>query len=288
MGENIRCLYDVLQFTETNNIPGLLMLIDFQKAFDSIAWPFIQKVFRFFNFGDSIIQWINTFYNNIISCIIVNGQVSEWFNILRGCRQGDPSSPYIFILCAEILALLIRSNKDIKGITIDGTEYLIAQYADDTSLTLDGTEKSLKTCLTVLELFAEISGLCINKDKTQVIWFGSRKNSDVTLCNEHKLSWVKGQFKILGITFSLNLQEMVKINYDGKIREIKSLLISWSKRVLTPYGKITVIKSLALAKLSHLFLMLPNPDNKTIKELEKLFFNYLWNGTDRIKRDVIS
>ena len=287
MGENIRCLYDVLQFTETNNIPGLLMLIDFQKAFDSISWPFIQKVFRFFNFGDSIIQWINTFYNNIIACIIVNGQVSEWFNILRGCRQGDPSSPYIFILCAEILALLIRSNKDIKGITIDGTEYLIAQYADDTSLTLDGTEKSLKTCLTVLEFF-EISGLCINKDKTQVIWFGSRKNSDVTLCNEHKLSWVKGQFKILGITFSLNLHEMVKINYDGKIREIKSLLIRWSKRVLTPYGTITVIKSLALSKLSHLFLMLPNPDNKTIKELEKLFFNYLWNGTDRIKRDVIS
>ena len=72
MGENIRCLDDVLQFTETNNIPGLLMLIDFQKAFDSIAWPFIQKVLRFFIFGDSIIQWTNTFYNNIMSCIIVN------------------------------------------------------------------------------------------------------------------------------------------------------------------------------------------------------------------------
>ena len=83
--------------------------------------------------------------------------------------HGDPSSPYIFILCAEILALLIRSNKDIKGITIDGTEYLIAQYADDTSLTLDGTEKSLKICLTVLEFFAEISGLCINKDNVIVI-----------------------------------------------------------------------------------------------------------------------
>ena len=72
---------------------------------------------------------------------------SEFFEIQRGCRQGDPLSPYIFLLCAEILGILIRKNKDIKGIKIDDTEYLISQYADDTSIILDGTPESLDASL---------------------------------------------------------------------------------------------------------------------------------------------
>lgn len=51
MGENIRLVYDIMHFTEYNDIPGLLMLIDFEKAFDSISWNFIYKALEFFNFG---------------------------------------------------------------------------------------------------------------------------------------------------------------------------------------------------------------------------------------------
>ena len=60
--------------------------------------------------------------------------------IQRGCRQGDPLSPYILILCAEILSIKIRNNKNIKGITINEDEYKLSQFADDTSLLLDGSE----------------------------------------------------------------------------------------------------------------------------------------------------
>ena len=169
IGENIRLIYDILAFTEENDIPGILLLIDFEKAFDTVSWDFIQKTLTFFNFGNSIIHWIKTFYNKITSCVTQNCFLSERFHIQRGCRQGDPLSPYIFILCAEILGLLIRKNKDIKGISIDDTEYTISQYADDTSLILDGTPLSLDASLRTLQYYAEISGLRMNMDKTNVI-----------------------------------------------------------------------------------------------------------------------
>ena len=87
----------------------------------------------------------------------------------RGGRQGDPLSPYLFIVCAEILAALIRNNENIKGIKIGNAEVLISQYADDTCIILDGSKKSLENCLNILKLYASASGLCLNIDKTKVV-----------------------------------------------------------------------------------------------------------------------
>lgn len=93
----------------------------------------------------------------------------KYFEPQRGYRQGDPISPYLFLLCAEILGILIRNNKDIKGITIDGKEYTISQYADDTSLVTNGSPESLNGILIELDMFASISGLRINFTKTKMV-----------------------------------------------------------------------------------------------------------------------
>ena len=222
IGENIRTLYDLMNYTEKNNMPALLLLIDFEKAFDSVAWSFIHKVLEFFNFGESIKKRVNIFYTNIKSCTIVNGHTSPWFRLGRGCRQGDPLSPYIFVLCAEILANMIRKNPDVKGIKINNKKYLISQYADDTTLTLEATEKSLKTALNLITYYAKFSGLSLNIDKTRVIWIGNMKGSRMKMCGDMHLNPDQGNFTNLGITFSTNLADMIDINYNNKVREMKN------------------------------------------------------------------
>ena len=170
IGENIRLVYDVLFETKKQEIPGLLLSIDFQQAFDSISWKFIHKVLNYFNFGPSIQRWVKLFQTGVESCILQNGFMSDFFLLKRGCRQGDPISPYIFILCVEVLGMMIRKSKDVKGIKINNMEFKLSQYADDTQMFLDGSETSLKQALVILQKFYQMSGLNVNLDKTKALW----------------------------------------------------------------------------------------------------------------------
>lgn len=118
------------------------MLIDFEKVFDSISWSFIYKVLLFW-IGNHIIKWVKILNTNFKAAVLQSGFLSQQFEIQRGCRQGDPVAPYLFIVCAEILAILIKQNRDIRGIFVYDREHKISQYADDTSLIIDGSASSL-------------------------------------------------------------------------------------------------------------------------------------------------
>ena len=161
----------------------------------------------------------------------------------------------------------------------------ISQYADDTQILLDGTEQSLRESLQILKLFYNLSGLKINEEKTRAIWIGAKSNSNVKLCKEYKLDWKQGPVKILGVTFTTNVYDIWDFNSIDVLNKVKSILTNWSKRKLTLFGRVTIIKSLALSKFVSLFLSLPNPPVELIKELEVFFFKFLWNaGPDRITR----
>lgn len=195
----------------------------------TISWAFLFETLKYFNFGDTIINWIKTFYNDITSTVTQNCCLSDFFRVERGCRQGDPLSPYLFLLCAEILGILVRGSDEIKGITIDDSEYILSQYADDTSLILDGSPSSLDASLRILQFYAEISGLKINLDKTNVIWIGSKKHSQDKICVKWGLKWGFSTFKLLGFTFCVDLDRMLNLNYAPRIQEIEKILQKWSK-----------------------------------------------------------
>ena len=132
-----------INYASEKNIPGLLLFLDFQKAFNTLEWSFIRKGLSRYGFGPSIMSWFDTLYHETESCITNNGWSSVFFKLGRGVRQGCPLSPYLFILAVEVLATAIRKNKKITGITINKNEFKISQYADDTILILDGSETSL-------------------------------------------------------------------------------------------------------------------------------------------------
>ena len=119
-------------------------MLDFEKAFDSLEWSFIQKSLEFFGFSDYILNCFKTLYSNITAAIENNGHLSTFFPISRGVRQGDPLSPYIFIISIELLSAAIKFDPDIKGVLLENSEYLITQYADDSTLILGDDSKSLQ------------------------------------------------------------------------------------------------------------------------------------------------
>ena len=177
ISENIRSILDIMEYTKAKKLPGLLLFIDFEKAFDSLEWDFLEKCLKKFNFGPDLIRWINTFYNDIQSCVINNGLCSQYFNIERGVRQGDSLSPYLFVTAVEILAIAIRNEENIKGISIDGLETKLLQFADDTTATLSDLD-SARALFALLELFEKTSGLKLNVTKTEAMWIGSLQNCE--------------------------------------------------------------------------------------------------------------
>ena len=121
---------------------------------------------------------MNIFYGNVESCVLNNGWASNFFEIQRGVRQGCPLSPYLFVLSVEVLAKVIRENKNIKGILVNQNEIKISQYADDTTLILDGSKSSLEASLKILDKFGAVSGLRLNDKKTEALWIESNTGMD--------------------------------------------------------------------------------------------------------------
>ena len=125
-------------------------------------------------------------------CVINNGLSPDYFYLTRGVRQGDHLSLYLFLSAVETLAIAVRENSNIKGITIEGKETKILQYADHTTAVLSDTN-SAHAFFKLLDEFGNLSDLKINSSKTEGMWIGSLKN------NEEKpfgIKWPCGAIKL--------------------------------------------------------------------------------------------
>ena len=278
IGENSRLLFDTLCHCENTDTPGMLIIVDYAKAFDTIEWNFIDKYLGRFGFGPFIRNSVKLLQTNSFSRVEQNGHLSDKIQLSRGCRQGDPISPYLFVICAEVLSHVIRECDDIKGIKIGDTEIKLSQYADDTTLFLNGDKKSLEIVMDILRWFNKLSGLGINRDKTKVIKIGALRDRRMSWEGKFGLEWTHS-FVVLGIHYDdNNLSETTDTNLYLKINDIKKLKRTWSSRSLTPYGKVTIVKSLLLSKITHILLSLPSPSVIMFKNIEKMFLDFIWNN----------
>ena len=219
ISENIHSILDIMDYTRIKNLLGILLFIDFEKAFDSFEWTFLEKCLNQFGFGPDFIRWVNIFYKDIQSCIINNGLCSQYFNIERGVRQGDPLSPYLFVTAVEILAIAIRSQDDIKGIKLNKLETKLLQFADDTTVVLSDLD-SAQALFVLLDCFEKVSGLKLNVAKTEAMWIGSLQN-----CENEPLGvkW-KTCVKFLGIFITYDVQILVEKNFKQRLKKIRNAI----------------------------------------------------------------
>ena len=141
------------------------------------------------------------------------------------------------------------------GILIDGIEFKITQFADDTTLILDGSQHSLQAALNILEIFGNMSGLRMNKDKTKMIWIGRKRFCQEKFITSANLNWDDTDFTLLGLRFSTDLSKIPEMNYRQTLQNIKQDIRKWSSRYLSPFGRITVVKTNIFVKIySSIFL----------------------------------
>jgi len=191
---------------------------------------------------------------------------------------------------SRITRCSLKNDKDITAVQIERSEFLLSQYADDSSLVLDDNPKSLEKSLLVLSLFSECSGLKVNLNKTEAISIGSKHGSGEEYFSQNNITWNHtGRFKLLGIKCDLNSPDKTLLNFPDKLQSINKILSDWCWHDLTFIGKITVIKSLALPILIQSLTVLPNPSDNILKDIQKLFLKFLWNGKrNKVKREILT
>ena len=208
---------------------------------------------------------------------------SQYFKISRGLRQGDPLSSYIFVLCVEILAIAVRNNDDIQGIEINENVIKIAQYADDTTAILKDV-RSARNFLQLLERFSKISGLKINKEKTEALWLGRNK---FNISKPLGIKWSQEPIKVLGVYICTDSKKVIEANFSLRIKKLKQQINIWKQRNLSLIGKVLILKTFGISQFIYLAGLLPFPTCK-MKEINQIMYEFVWNGkTDKVKRNVL-
>ena len=155
------------------NIPGYLITMDLEKAFDSLDHDFLLCALKKFGFGDSFINWIKILLNDQQSCVINGGFATQYFTLKRGARQGDPISAYLFIIALEVLFALIKNKVNIKGTVLYDHTFLFIAYTDDSTFFL----KDISSIEMLVETFKDFLFFWIKTKyyKMRDCWFRSPK-----------------------------------------------------------------------------------------------------------------
>lgn len=198
--------------------------------------------------------------------------------INRGCRQGCPLSPLLFILAIELFAIAVREHYMITGIRTGETDHRIALYADDfIYFFLRKLDRSIPSLLDLIKSFGKISGYKINNSKSSLMLLALEERTNPPIPARHFR--IVDSFTYLGIQITPKLENIVNVNYNPVITSISKTVERWSSFHVSLIGRINILKMNILPKLLYLFqnIPLPRPPN-FFSRMKNLFSNFLWNN----------
>ena len=257
---------------------GILCKLDIEKAYDHIRWDFLLKMLERMGFGPKWIRWINWCISTATFSVLINGSPAGFFRSSRGLRQGDPLSPYLFVIGIEALSCLL--NRAVEGNFItgcrDGGEIVISHllYPDDTIIFCDANAEQLMYLRWTLMWFEAFSGLKINLVKSEIIPLGRVDNVEALAA---ELGCGVGSLPTKYLGLPLGAPHRASGVWGSIEERFRNRLSSWKKQYISKGGRLTLIRS-TLSSLPIYFLSLFRIPKIVWSRLEKIQRDFLWGG----------
>ena len=261
--------------------------IDLEKAYDRINWEFAINCLREVGIPESLIFLIQECISSPSMQLLWNGSKSNVFNPSRGIRQGDPLSPFLFVICMEKLAHLIQSNissGNWRPIRLNkgGPPLSHLFFADDLIIFAEARLDQVQVIKDCLNAFCDASGQKINEGKTRV-FFSRNINHNIKSQLSHSLGFNMSADlgRYLGVP--LHHERVSKSMYQFTVDKVKQRLASWKCHSLSLAGRNTLINSVALSIPNHVMQTSIIPV-ACCDEIERNARNFLWGSTSDKKK----
>ncbi|KAG7579708.1 Reverse transcriptase domain [Arabidopsis thaliana x Arabidopsis arenosa] len=255
--------------------------IDISKAFDSVQWSFLVNILKAFNIPETFIHWIELCIGTASFSVQVNGELAGFFRSNRGLRQGCSLSPYLFVICMNVLSRMLDKAVVDKKIgyhpRCKNMSLTHLCFADDILVFSDGSSRSVAGILRIFDQFAAISGLKISLEKSTLFMAGVTPQHRETILSQFPLA--EGSLPVRYLGLPLLTRSMTRADYLPLLERIRTRITSWTGRFLSFAGRLQLIKSV-LSSLTNFWLSAFRLPSKCIKEIESMFSAFLWSGPD--------
>ncbi|XP_023633877.1 uncharacterized protein LOC111829331 [Capsella rubella] len=281
ISDNILVAQEMFHGLRTNpSCKGKFMAIktDMSKAYDRVEWEFVLRLLRKMGFAEKWISWIKFCISSVEYRVLINGQPQGHIIPGRGLRQGDPLSPYLFILCTEVLIANIRKAKLITGIKVANKCPQVSHllFADDSLFFCRAVSDQCTVILGILRQYEEVSGQQINFAKSSV-QFGHSVDSNTRA----EIQGILGITNIGGMGSYLGLPESLgeaKTKVFSFVRDrLDRHINNWSAKFLSKGGKEVMIKLVASALPTYVMSCFRLPKTITSK-LTSAVAKYWWSS----------
>ncbi|KAF5812274.1 putative RNA-directed DNA polymerase [Helianthus annuus] len=254
--------------------------IDFEKAYDNVNWSFLLSILHQMDFPSRWCGWIRGVIESARSSVLVNGSPTFEFKCSKGIRQGDPISPFLFIIVMEALSHLIgraKSAGDVVGIKTPMNGPVISHlfYADDAIILGEWSKDNIENVVRILRIFHLCSGLKINLAKSNLFGVGIDTGELDSMAEIIGCQAKSFPFRYLGLTVGANMNRPA--NWKPVYDIVEARLAKWKAAMLSMGGRVTLIKSV-LESLPTYFFSLYKAPVQVIKDIEAKIRNFLWGG----------